>query len=327
MQYSHYYRSVVDILEFEANKIKEVSKQLNSQEVEKAIKLLVECKGKVITIGMGKSGLIAQKLAATLTSTGTPAIYLHPADAMHGDLGIVSPSDVVIVISNGGESEEIINVLPYLKARDIHIITIVGNSRSTLAKKSDIILNIMVDKEADVYNIVPSTSTTVALALGDGLALTIMKEKGIKPEDFALNHPSGRLGKRLTLCVSDLMNDGDNNPVVKEDCLWYEVIQSISDGGLGAVSVVDENGKLLGIITDGDLRRILERKSIHEIEKMISAMMMTRNPITVTPKTLAYDAMNIMENRPSQISVLPVVSNNNICIGMIRLHDIVRSGL
>lgn len=327
MQHIRYYEDVVNILEAEANKIKEVSKQLDPEEVEKAIKLLLTCKGKVITIGIGKSGLIAQKLAATLTSTGTPAIHMHPSDAMHGDLGIASSSDIAIAISNGGESQEIINLLPFLKARNIRIIGIVGNLRSTLAQKSDVVLNSVVDKEADEYNIVPSTSTTVALALGDGLALTVMKEKGIKPQDFALNHPSGRLGKRLTLSVEDLMHSRNNNPVVKKDCLWYEVIQSISNGNLGAVSVIDDNEKLLGIITDGDLRRILGKKSIDEIEKMTSTMMMTKNPITVTPETLAYDAMNIMENRPSQISVLPVVSNDNTCIGMIRIHDIIRSGL
>jgi arabinose-5-phosphate isomerase len=327
MEQIRYYENVLNILKFEANKIKEVSKQLNPKTVEKAIEMLLACKGKVITIGIGKSGLIAQKFAATLTSTGTPAVYLHPAEAMHGDLGIASSLDVVVVISNGGESEEIVNILPYLKARGINIIALVGNLKSTLARKSDVILNIIVDKEADIYNIVPSTSTTVALALADGLALTVMKEKGIKPEDFAFNHPSGRLGKRLNLSVGDLMYSGKSNPIVKEHCLWYEVIKSISNGGLGAVSVVDEQAKVLGIITDGDVRRILEKKSIHEIEKMTSSMMMTMNPITVMKETLAYDAMNIMENRSSQISVLPVVTNDNICIGMIRLHDIVRSGL
>lgn len=327
MQQISYYENVVNILKSEANKIEEVSKQLNPKKVEKAIQMLLTCKGKVITIGIGKSGIIAQKLAATLTSTGTPAVYLHPSDAMHGDLGIASSSDVAIVISNGGESEEIVNIIPYLKARDIYIIALVGNIRSTLARKSDVLLNIMVDKEADVYNIVPSTSTTVALALADGLALTVMKEKDIKLKEFAFNHPSGRLGKRLILSVRDLMHGGKKNPIVKENCLWYEVIKSISNGGLGAVSVVDEQGKILGIITDGDVRRILEKKSIYKIDKMTSTMMMTTNPVTVIRETLAFDAMNIMENRSSQISVLPVVTDDNICIGMIRLHDIIRSGL
>jgi arabinose-5-phosphate isomerase len=289
--------------------------------------LLEGCKGKVVIVGVGKSGIIAQKIAATMTSTGTAALHLHPSDALHGGLGIVSADDVVIVLSNSGETDEIVAMLPYLKHRQVPIIAMVGNLNSTLAGRADAVLDASVDQEACPLNMAPTTSTTVALALGDALAMTLMKMKGLTLDDFAVNHPAGKLGKRLTLKVADLMHDGKRNPTVKTGLTWMAVVKGISDGGLGAVNVLDEAGQLAGIITDGDLRRAIQRMDHASLEDLKSEEIMTRNPVVVSADSLAYDALRLMEDRPSQISVLPVVDGAGECVGLIRLHDIVRSGL
>ena len=311
----------------EAEAIRVTASRLKRGQVKRAIELLHDCRGKVVMVGVGKSGNIAEKIAATLTSTGTAALYLHPSDALHGGLGILSSDDVVIALSNSGETDEIITMLPYLKHRQVPIIAIVGNLRSTLARTSDVVLDATVDQEACPLNLAPTTSTTVALAIGDALAMTLMQVKGLTMDDFALNHPAGQLGKRLTLRVADLMHSGAENPVINMDAAWLEVIAAISRGGLGAVNVVDAEGHLAGIITDGDLRRALQKIKLSELERLQGGTIMTRNPIIATPEMLAFDALRLMEDRPSQISVLPVVNNERVCVGLIRLHDIVRSGL
>jgi arabinose-5-phosphate isomerase len=277
--------------------------------------------------GVGKSGFIARKIAATLTSMGTRSVFLHPSDALHGDLGIVSPEDVVVLLSSSGETEEMIAMLPYLKHRAVPLIAIVGNLQSTLAREAEVVLNASVDKEVCPLNLAPTTSTTVALALGDALAVTLMQIKGLTPDDFALTHPAGRLGKRLSLRVCDLMHAGSNNPTVAPGASWLEVVTSITRGGLGAVNVVSESGELAGIITDGDLRRAIQQIGPGELEALKAKTFMTREPVTVEPDQLAYDALQLMENRPSQISVLPVVDGARRCVGLLRLHDVVRSGL
>ena len=322
-----YFQQVNECLKVSSEAIARTSETLNPIQVELAIHLLSTCRGKVILAGVGKSGLIARKIAATLTSTGTTAVYLHPADALHGDLGIVTPADVAILLSNSGETDELVTMLPYLKQRAIPIIAIVGNIHSTLAKKADAIIDASVDREACPFNLAPTTSTTIALVIGDALAMTVMRCKGLTTEDFALNHPAGRLGKRLTLRVSDLMHGGQDNPKISPDAPWLEVITKITQGGLGAVNVVDKQGKLLGLITDGDLRRTFQKIQPTELGDIVSSAIMTINPIRVTPNELAYNALQLMENRPSQISVMPVVDAERICLGLIRLHDIVRSGL
>ncbi|HEX8494637.1 MAG TPA: KpsF/GutQ family sugar-phosphate isomerase [Pyrinomonadaceae bacterium] len=322
-----YFSQVVDLLRMEAEAIAATTDRLGREPVERAIELLLACRGKVVLVGVGKSGNIAEKIAATLTSTGTAAVYLHPSDALHGGLGIVNAEDVVVALSNSGETDEVVTMLPYLKNRQVPIIALVGNVRSTLARSAAVVLDASVDQEACPLNLAPTTSTTVALAIGDALAMTLMQVKGLTPDDFALNHPAGRLGKRLTLRVADLMHSGAENPTITIDAPWLEVIASISRGGLGAVSVVDEAGRLIGIITDGDLRRALQKIKHADLENLSSESIMTRNPIVATPELLAYDALRLMENRPSQISVLPVVDGERICVGLIRLHDIVRSGL
>jgi arabinose-5-phosphate isomerase len=322
-----YFSLVTNLLRVEAEAIAETSRRIAQAEVERAIEILAACRGKVVLLGVGKSGIIAQKIAATMTSTGSAAIYLHPSDALHGGLGIVSSDDVVLALSNSGETDEVISMLPHLKHRRVPIIALVGNLRSTLARRADVVLDASVDQEACPLNMAPTTSTTVALALGDALAVVLMQVKGLTTDDFAQNHPAGRLGKRLTLKVADLMHSGDDNPTISSDAPWLEVIAAISRGGLGAVNVVDGAGHLSGIITDGDLRRTIQKMKHAELETLTSSMMMTLNPVVAKPEFLAYDALRLMEDRPRQISVLPVVTDEKYCVGLIRIHDIVRSGL
>jgi arabinose-5-phosphate isomerase len=323
----NYFSLVTDLLRLESEAITETAARLQPAEVERAIEILAACRGKVVLVGVGKSGIIAQKIAATMTSTGTPAIYLHPSDALHGGLGIVTKDDVVIALSNSGETDEVLAMLPHFKHRKVLILALVGNLRSTLARRADAILDASVNQEACPLNMAPTTSTTVALAIGDALAMTLMQVKGQTPDEFAFNHPAGRLGKRLTLRVADLMHAGEDNPTTSHDAPWLEVIAAISRGGLGAVNVVDTKGRLLGIITDGDLRRALQRIKHQELENLKSETLMTRDPVIAKPDLLAYDALRLMEDRPRQISVLPVIDEERVCIGLIRVHDIVRSGL
>jgi arabinose-5-phosphate isomerase len=317
----------IKLLKLEANAINTAADRLQLDQLETALNLLAECPGKVVLTGVGKSGIVAHKIAATLTSIGTVAICLHPCDALHGDLGIITASDIVILLSNSGETDELVQMLPHLKHRRVPIIAIVGNLQSTLAHQADVVLNASVDCEACPLNLAPTASTTVALAIGDALAMTLVQMKGITPEAFAINHPAGRLGKRLTLKVSDLMRQGDDNPSLSSQASWLEIVGAITEGGSGAVSIVDAEKKLLGLITDGDLRRWVQKIPSAELDQLTASQIMTVNPVAVTPDILAYEALQIMENRPSQISVLPVVDQNQICLGLLRLHDVLRSGL
>ena len=322
-----YVSRVLEVLKMEAHALALSAERLEPNQLERAIHLLLNCNGKVVVAGVGKSGLVARKIASTLTSTGTAAVYLHPADALHGDLGLVASNDVVLILSNSGETDELIAILPHLKHRNVPIVAIVGGLKSTLARNADVVLDASVEQEACPLNLVPTTSTIVALAIGDALAATLMEVKGITSRDFVLNHPAGRLGKRLTLRVSDLMHGGPDNPVVSPDASWTMIAGAISKGGLGAVNVIDDAGRLAGIITDGDLRRSLEKVEAVSLEKLTASQIMTKDPVVVSPDLLAYDALQLMENRPSQIAVLPVVDDDRTCLGLIRIHDIVRSGL
>ena len=315
---------VEEILRLEADAINAAASRLISANIERAIDLIRCCDGKVIVIGVGKSGVIAQKIAQTFTSTGTVAIFVHPSDALHGSLGVVKETDVVLALSNSGETDEILAIMPALKKRGVSVISIVGNLDSTLARTSDIVLDASVDKEACPLNLAPTASTTVALALGDALAMTLMEARGLTAEDFAANHPAGRLGKRLTFRVESIMHESPN---VRGEAGWLDVVKAISKHALGAVNVVDNTGKLIGIVTDGDLRRTIERTDPAELGGLNALSMMTLDPITAKPEMLAYDALQLMENRPSQISVLPVVDVNGNCVGLLRLHDVVKSGL
>jgi arabinose-5-phosphate isomerase len=318
---------VQNLLRIEADAIAQTATRLDAAAVERVVDLLACCEGKVVILGVGKSGIIGQKIAATMTSAGTAALYLHPSDALHGGLGLVQANDVVIVLSNSGETDEIVEMLPYLKHRALPIIAIVGNLNSTLARSAAVVLDASVDKEACPLNLAPTTSTTVALAIGDALAMTVMKVKGLTSDDFAVNHPAGRLGKRLTLRVGDLMHRDGANPTIAAGSSWVEVVRAISRGGLGAVCVVEPDGRLAGIITDGDLRRVIERTNHDSLANLACDDFMTRKPVVATPALMAFDALRLMEERPRQISVLPVVDEDQRCVGLLRLHDIVRSGL
>jgi arabinose-5-phosphate isomerase len=318
---SNSYQQVIELLKIEAAAINRTADILDKISIEKAVELLLNCAGKVVITGVGKSAIIANKIADTMTSTGTVAVFVHSSDALHGSLGVIAKGDVVIALSNSGETDELIAVLPSIKQRGVSIISIVGNLNSTLARQSDVVLDASVDKELCPHNLAPTASTTVALAIGDAIAMTLSNLKNQTEEDFAANHPAGRLGKRLTLKVADLMHDSPN---VAADANWLDVVKSISKNSLGAVNVVEADGKLIGIVTDGDLRRAIENNE--DFTNLNATKMMTANPVVATPDMLAYQALQLMENRNSQISVLPIVANDK-CVGLLRLHDIVRSGL
>jgi arabinose-5-phosphate isomerase len=327
MNNENHFAQVKGFLRLESEAIAQTATRLKQHEIERVVDLLAGCRGKIVILGIGKSGIIAQKIAATMTSTGSAALHLHPSDALHGGIGIISSDDVVMILSNSGETDEIVEMMPYLKRRQVPIVALVGNLNSTLARRADAVIDASVDQEACPLNLAPTTSTTVALALGDALAMTLMQVKGLTPDDFAVNHPGGQLGKRLTLMVADLMHSGADNPTIKSSATWMEIVKGISNGGLGAVNVVDEAGHLEGIITDGDLRRAIQRLDHASLASLRGDEIMTRNPAVAGPELLAYDALRLMEDRPSQISVLPVVNDSRECVGLIRLHDIVRSGL
>lgn len=321
---AEHFSKVLELLRLEASAIERAADRLDEASLERAIELIGDCKSKIVVTGVGKSGVIAQKIAQTLTSTGTVAIFVHPSDALHGGLGVITSGDVVVALSNSGETDEIVGILPTLANRDVPLVAIVGNLDSTLARKADAVLDASVDKEACPLNLAPTTSTTVALAIGDAMAMALMEARGLTVEDFAVNHPAGRLGKRLTMKVSDLMHESPN---VAPNANWIEVVKAISKFALGAVNVVNGTGVLSGIVTDGDLRRTIERTDSDSLATLTAEQMMTSGPISASPDMLAYDALQLMENRPSQISVLPVVDGSGVCVGLLRLHDVVRSGL
>ena len=323
------YSQVVELLRAESEAIAKAASRLQVDEVDRVIAILTGCKGKIILLGVGKSGIIAQKIAATMISSGTAAVNLNPSDALHGGLGIVTADDVVLMLSNSGETDELLQLLPYLKRRGVPLVAIVGNLKSTIAQRADAVVDASVDQEACPLNLAPTTSTTVALAIGDALAMTLMSAKGLTEDDFAHNHPAGQLGKRLTLRVADLMHGGSQNPTIAADAAWMEIISTITHYGLGAVNVIDSENRLAGIITDGDLRRSLQRLSSTDtgFANIKCDHLMTRDPTVTSPEMLAFDALRLMEDRESQINVLPVVDGDGLCVGLVRLHDIVRSGL
>lgn len=315
---------VLELLRLEADAIESAAARLSIDTIDSAFDLIASCTGKIIVTGVGKSGVIAQKIAQTMTSTGTLAVFLHPSDALHGGLGVIAGDDVVIALSNSGETDEILTILPSFRQKKVPVIAIVGNTDSTLGRHADVVLDASVDKEACPLNLAPTASTTVALAIGDALAMAVMESKGLTDEDFAVNHPAGQLGKRLTLRVSDLMHA---SPSSSPSAGWLDVVKSISNHALGAVNIVDEGSVLLGIVTDGDLRRTIERTPPESLASLTARDMMTPAPICTSPEMLAYDALRLMEDRPSQISVLPVTDEGGVCVGLLRLHDVVRSGL
>jgi len=289
-----------------------------------SLDIIYSCKGRVVVTGMGKSGLIGKKIAATLASTGTPALFLHPAEGGHGDIGMVTKGDVVIAISRSGETEEIIKILPILKRLDIKLIALTGSPHSTLAKASDVVLDVSVKEEACPLGLVPTASTTAALAMGDALAVSLLLKRGFKEEDFAFFHPGGSLGKRLFIKVNDLMHTGDKVPLITPDTPMTKAIMEISSKRLGVTIVADEERKILGIITDGDLRRGIERWG-REFFDMKAGDVMTKNPKSIKEEELATKALAVMENY--SITSLIVPDENGKAKGIIHLHDILKQGI
>lgn len=311
------------ILKIEADAVEALIDRIDEAFVE-AVNILYTCSGKVVVTGMGKSGLIGKKIAATLASTGTPALYLNPAEGSHGDIGMVSKGDVVLAISNSGETEEIVRILPTLKRLDIKIIAMTGNSKSMLSRISDVSLDVSVKEEACPMGLAPTASTTAALAMGDALAITLLNKRGFTQEDFAFCHPGGSLGRRLILTVEDLMHRGDVIPSVNTDTLMKEAIMEISSKRLGVTSVIDNNGKLLGVITDGDLRRGLEKFG-GDFFSLKAGDVMTHRPKTIKKNMLAAKAVALMEKY--SITVLVVADDYDAVEGIIHLHDLLKAGI
>lgn len=311
-----------DVIHIEAEAVANLSSSINEQFV-KAIEIICASKGRVVLTGMGKSGLIARKIVATLNSTGTAAIYLHPTDALHGDLGMVRKEDVVILISKSGNTEEISNLLPMLKRIGVKLIAMCGNGNSKLAKECDVFLNIGVKEEACPHDLAPTSSTTATLAMGDALAVSLLEQRNFTIEDFAFLHPGGSLGKRLSLRLSEIMIKGEKIPVVKEDTSLKDVIIEITSKRLGTTCVVDESGTLTGIITDGDLRRLLERTL--EIKELKAKDVMTKNPKVLKETQLASFALQQMENY--KITSIIIIDDFKKPIGIVHLHDLINLGL
>lgn len=310
------------VLKIEAEAIAALLDRLGD-DFEQAVELLYRCEGKVIVTGMGKPGIIARKISATLNSTGTPSQFIHPAEANHGDLGTVLEKDVIIMISNSGETEEIKNLIPFLKRLGAKVIGMTGNLQSTLAKSADIVLDITIQKEACPLGLAPTASTTVSLAMGDALAMALLERKGIKPEDYALYHPGGSLGKKLTLRVEDIMRTDEMNPIVPQDMCLKDVLIRVTSAHAGAANVVDEKGYLVGIFTDGDLRRHLEEDP-KILERSVQALM-TRHPKTIETGKMAVEALRMMKDL--RIDELPVVDKKGRPIGMLDVQDLIRNGI
>lgn len=288
-----------------------------------ALTIVLNCRGRVVVTGMGKSGHVARKIAATLASTGTPAFFVHPGEASHGDLGMIAPEDVVIALSNSGESAEVITILPLIKRRGAKLIGMSGNPKSTLARESDAHLNVAVDKEACPLNLAPTASTTAALAMGDALAVALLDARGFTPEDFARTHPGGSLGRRLLVHVRDVMHEGEKLPIVGESASLKDALLEMTRKGLGMTAVVDGGGRLAGVFTDGDLRRTLE-KSV-DVHAAKIADLMTRNPKSIEPDRLAVEAVERMQEL--KINGLLVIDAERKLVGALNMHDLLKAGV
>ncbi|TLN22450.1 KpsF/GutQ family sugar-phosphate isomerase [bacterium] len=310
------------VLAIEARALEKLGQSLDGA-FEKAVETLYGCKGKVILTGMGKSGIICRKIAATLSSTGTPAFFLHPAEGAHGDLGVLSGGDVIVAVSNSGETAELLGLLPLIRRMGLPLISITGEMNSTLARKSDVVLFLPVKEDACPLNLAPMASTTATLALGDALSAALMEKRGVSAEDFALVHPAGSLGRRLTLTLEDLMVTGEGIPRVKKGEKMRGVIPEISGKGMGFTGVFDDAGNLLGIITDGDLRRGMEARE--NFLEVTAGELMHENPKSAPTTMLAADALRLMEKH--SITSLFVVGEKGEVLGVTHIHHLVKAGL
>lgn len=319
------------VLDLEAEAIHQASARFSAiaggpaHPVSAALTAISECLdrgGRVVVTGVGKSGKIAQKISATLSSTGTPSLYLHPTEGLHGDLGMITASDLVLALSHTGNTDELLRLLPAIRSLGVKVIGLGGNSASQLGQAADIWLDSAVEQEACPHNLAPTSSTTLALAMGDALAVALMQMRGFDARSFARNHPGGSLGRRLNLKVSDVLHGLSEVPTLPPEAPVDEVLDASSRRNLGAVLIVDTQNHLLGIITDGDLRRALKHRE--KFFALKARELMTAKPVCISPDALAFDALEKMENRPSQIKELPVVDSSNRVIGLVRIHDLLK---
>jgi arabinose-5-phosphate isomerase len=305
------------VLRIEAQAIQDAMARLDGS-FERAVDVLFACKGRVVVSGMGKSGLIGRKISATLSSTGTPSFFLHPAEALHGDLGMLARGDALLAVSYSGETEEIVRLLEALKRLEMSLVTLTGKTDSTLAQASDVVLDVSVKEEACSLNLAPTASTTVAMAVGDALAVALLERRGFQPDDFAALHPAGRLGSKL-LRVEHLMHAGESLPRVSPETMMPDVFHEMSKKGLGMTTVMEADGRLAGILTDGDLRRLMEKHRGATLE-MRAGDCMTRGAQTIGPHVLASEALNLMEKR--KITSIVVVDEVKAVLGVVHLHDL-----
>lgn len=317
------YRAVARrVLDIESNAIAQLQHYLNA-DFEQACKLMFDCKGRIVVVGMGKSGHISNKIAATLASTGSPAFFVHPGEASHGDLGMITPNDVVLALSNSGETDEVLKILPVLKRLDIPVIAMTGNPQSTLARHATVHVQVSVQQEACPLGLAPTASTTAALAMGDAMAVALLEARGFSADDFALSHPGGSLGRRLLLRICDIMHTGEQIPLVDAGASLPEALLEISKKGLGMTGITDSSGQLGGIFTDGDLRRVLDQRL--DIHNTPIKAVMTANCVTVQPQMLAAEALQIMEKK--KINALLVVDEHRVPIGAFNMHDLLKAGV
>lgn len=312
-----------EVIRKEAKAVLDLEKKIDEQFV-RAVELILKCKGRVIVTGMGKSGIIGKKIAATLTSTGTAAFFLHPVEATHGDLGMVrKKKDVVIAITKSGDTDELYHLIPLFKRLAVPIITLTGNPSSPVAEKSDVVIDVSVGEEACPHNLIPTSSTTATLVMGDALAIALLEERHFSSEDFALLHPGGQLGRKLLLRVADIMHTGDQIPVVSEETNMKDVILEMTSKRLGTTTVVNQKGELIGIFTDGDLRRLVEKTD--ELFGLKAKQAMTKNPKTIDGEELAAKALNMMESY--SITSLIITNGKKEPVGIVHLHDILKAGV
>ncbi|ROR29763.1 KpsF/GutQ family sugar-phosphate isomerase [Inmirania thermothiophila] len=310
------------VIETEAQAVAALAPRIDEAFV-RACRHMLACRGRIVVLGMGKSGHIGGKIAATLASTGTPAFFVHPGEASHGDLGMITPQDVVLALSNSGETDEIVTILPLIKRLGVPLIALTGNPRSTLARAADVHIDVSVEREACPLGLAPTASTTATLAMGDALAVALLEARGFTAEDFARAHPGGRLGRRLLLRIDDVMHTGDGVPRVGTDALLREALVEMTAKGLGMTAVVDPDGRVAGVFTDGDLRRSLDRGV--DVHRTPIAEVMTREARTVRPGLLAAEALHLMETH--KINGLLVVDEDGRLLGALNMHDLLRAGV
>jgi arabinose-5-phosphate isomerase len=310
------------VIETEAQAVRALAERIDSDFV-RACDFMLGCRGRIVVTGMGKSGHVGDKLAATLASTGSPAFFMHPGEASHGDLGMITPQDVVLALSNSGETEELVTILPIIKRLGVPLIAMTGNPESTLAREASVHIDVSVEKEACPLGLAPTASTTAALAMGDALAVALLEARGFTADDFARSHPGGRLGRRLLLHVEDVMHTGERVPSVTENTMLSEALLEVTRKGLGMTAVVDRNGHVIGVFTDGDLRRALDRSI--DVHTTPVKEVMTANCKTARPAMLAVEVLKLMEDH--KISSLPVVDEGDRLTGAINMHDLLRAGV